>query len=507
MMKKRLIAILLSASLAIGMCATACAAASGFSDVPNGVWYADAVAYQINHGLMSGTDTTLFSPNEPMSRAMLAAVLYRAEGSPAISDTAIFPDVSDDAWFADAAAWASSSGLISGYSDGRFAGDDPISREQLATILWRAHNSPTPAGSGTGFADQWAMSPYAVSAIAWARETSLMNGKGEGRFDPLGQATRAEVAVILMRAANDGFPPAPAEDNKVLIAYFSATGATKNVAEKLDRILDAVRYEIVPANPYTASELNYNDSGSRSQIEQRNSSARPAIANSAANMDAYDVVFLGYPIWNGQAPRIISTFLESYDFAGKTIIPFCTSGSSGIGSSAEYLQKLAPESTWQTGSRFESSVSQDSLAAWVKSLNLSNLSAAPETTDKPQSPSEAVRLSLAFGENEAFAELQANATTRDFLSMLPTTLTFEDFSGSEKISYLPRSLSTDGRPESYDPVLGDLTLFVPWGNLAVFYQDTSGASSSLVPMGHIVSGLELLTAQTGSFDVYVSVIY
>ena len=129
-------------------------------------------------------------------------------------------------------------------------------------------------------------------------------------------------------------------EKKVLIAYFSATNNTENIANHLNDILDADLYEIVPETPYTADDLNYNDSSSRSSQEMNDSDARPAISGSVDNMEQYEVIFLGYPIWWGEAPRIINTFLESYNLSGKTIAPFCTSASSPLGSSATKLQDV-----------------------------------------------------------------------------------------------------------------------------------------------------------------------
>nr|WP_300980728.1 cyclophilin-like fold protein [Flavonifractor sp. An306] len=115
-----------------------------------------------------------------------------------------------------------------------------------------------------------------------------------------------------------------------------------------------------------------------------------------------------------------------------------------------------------------------------------------------------MQIRLAFDGKEAIVTLEDNATTRDFLSMLPMTLTFEDYAGSEKISHLPRDLSIEDAPSSYDPAVGDLILYAPWGNLAVFYRD-AGRSSGPVPMGHVESGLDLLTAMDSEFEVTVSV--
>lgn len=153
--------------------------------------------------------------------------------------------------------------------------------------------------------------------------------------------------------------------SKILVAYFSATGTTEHVAQQAAEILDAELYEIVPEKPYTEEDLAYY-TGGRADQEQDDPSARPGIATRVEDMDQYDTVLLGYPIWHGQAPRIISTFLESYDFSGKTIIPFCTSHSSGMGSSAENLHELCPDTiNWIEGTRFAGDTSREEIMDWL----------------------------------------------------------------------------------------------------------------------------------------------
>ena len=156
--------------------------------------------------------------------------------------------------------------------------------------------------------------------------------------------------------------------NRTLVVYFSATGTTKGIAERLASITGADIYEIVPTEPYTSNDLNYNDSSTRATREQNNPAARPAISGTVAYMADYDVIYLGYPIWWGQAPKIMYTFVESNDLSGKTIVPFCTSGSSGIGSSAANLSKSAPGAVWMDGKRFGGGVSDADLQAWITTL-------------------------------------------------------------------------------------------------------------------------------------------
>ena len=163
--------------------------------------------------------------------------------------------------------------------------------------------------------------------------------------------------------------PSEKEESTTLVAYFSNTGNTENIAKYISENLGADMYEIEAAQPYTSADLDYNNSSSRANREQNDDSARPEIANGIDNMEQYDVIYLGYPIWWGQAPKIIYTFLESYDFSGKTIIPFCTSGSSGIGSSAANLHGIVDSSVdWKEGRRFSGSASPDSVASWINEI-------------------------------------------------------------------------------------------------------------------------------------------
>ena len=377
---KWLAAILTAAALTMSITSFAAESDTGFSDVDGDAWYARAAVYCRDNGLMSGTGDTTFSPDTNMTRAMLSTVLYRLAGSPSLEDENLgypFSDVPGDSWYADGVYWARLEGIVSGYGDNRFGPHDPVTREQLATILWRYAGSPDDR-SEVSFADESEISSWAAPAVDWTQANGYVDGVGDGRFAPGGTATRAQVAAILMRYTENLAEPDPEPDpspepdggTDVLVAYFSATGNTENIAEYLTAILDADLYEIVPEVPYTAEDLNYSNSDCRANQEQNDPAARPAISGGVENMEDYEVVFLGYPIWWGDAPKIISTFLESYDFNGKTIVPFCTSGSSGIGQSASDLEALTDGATWLDGQRFNGSASQETVSQWVDSLSL-----------------------------------------------------------------------------------------------------------------------------------------
>ena len=153
--------------------------------------------------------------------------------------------------------------------------------------------------------------------------------------------------------------------SKKLVAYFSASGTTAKVAKKMAEAIGADLFEIKPEKPYTGADLNWQNKNSRSSVEMNDRSSRPAIAVKAADMPQYDVVFVGFPVWWYREPSIIDTFMESYDFAGKTVIPFATSGGSGLGDSAANMQKLAKGAKVVDSKRFSGSASAEELKAWA----------------------------------------------------------------------------------------------------------------------------------------------
>jgi flavodoxin len=157
-------------------------------------------------------------------------------------------------------------------------------------------------------------------------------------------------------------------EGKTLVVVFSATGNTRAVAQKIAELTEADYYEIEPEEPYEESELKvYNITGRIGQ-EQSNKDARPAIAGEPISLDDYTRIFIGYPIWYVREPRIMDTFAESYDFTGKTVIPFCTSGSLDIGTTGEDLAKYAGTGNWLHGKRFEAGSSEEVIKAWLDEL-------------------------------------------------------------------------------------------------------------------------------------------
>mgnify|MGYP000185851609 FL=1 len=201
---------------------------------------------------------------------------------------------------------------------------------------------------------------------ATAGRTAQDHQRQAGDVDGNGQLDLIDALLILQKAAGKiaAFPVESPAVPSALVIYFSCTGHTKAVAEAIAAQAGADLYEIVPANPYTSADLNYNDSNCRANREMNDPSARPAIGSVPVDLSAYDTVFIGYPIWWGTMPRIINTFLDNYDLSGKVVMPFCTSGSSGIGTSVAAIKAAEPDAIVRDGLR-ASGATDSRLAAWV----------------------------------------------------------------------------------------------------------------------------------------------
>lgn len=154
--------------------------------------------------------------------------------------------------------------------------------------------------------------------------------------------------------------------DKTLVTYFSCTGNTKRAAEKLAALIGADLYEITPSQPYTSADLDWTDKKSRSTIEMNDPSSRPSIKGKVADMSQYKTVYIGFPVWWYVAPTIINTFIESYDFSGKIVIPFATSGSSGIENCEKSLKSTYPNINWSKGKLLNGTVNENSLKGWIK---------------------------------------------------------------------------------------------------------------------------------------------
>ena len=412
---------------------------AGFSDVDSGAWYAGAVDYVREHGLMEGVGEGRFDPEGSLTRAMLVTVLWRQAGQPVVNYLMRFSDVDGGQWYTEAIRWAAGNRLVGGYGNGLFGTGDPITQEHLSLILQRITDEPVTDGI-PGF---------------------------DGSSRP---ATRAQAAAAVMNCGTLGADP---RANRILVAYFSATGSTRGVAEHIADIVGADLFEIVPEKPYTGADLDYRDASSRASREQDDPAARPAIHGEVEDMGQYGVVFLGYPIWHGQAPKIISTFLEGCDLSGKTVIPFCTSGGSGIDGSEGALNALAPQARWRNGERFGAGASREAVKDWVDSLELG--------TTGPMEGEDGM-LNIAVNKTVLTAALADNSSARALAELLadgPLSVEMRDYNRMERVGPLGADLPAND--EWIDAQAGDLILYQ--GNQLVIYY---GANSwSLTRLGRI----------------------
>ncbi len=371
---KKALCLILTAALLLGVCIPAYAAdaaAQSFSDVPAHAWYADAVNWAVAQGVTKGTGADTFSPAQTCTRAQIVTFLYRAAGSPEVAarTDAAFSDVPDGAYYAAAVRWALTEGITVGTGEDTFSPNAACTRAQIVTFLYRAAGSPAVSAEYSGrFADVPAGAYYAA-AVQWAVGQGVTKGTGADRFSPNKTCTRAEAVTFLYRSTGE-LPEQPPAGRHILVAYFSATGNTRPLAETVAKLLDADLYEIVPAEPYTEEDLAYY-TDCRADREQADAACRPAIGSEPPDISRYDTVVIGHPIWHGQAPRIISTFLESCDFSGKTLTSFCTSHSSPLGTSAENLKKLlSADVRWLASRRFAAGTGAQPLADWLTEIGL-----------------------------------------------------------------------------------------------------------------------------------------
>ena len=373
---RRFLSCLLAVTMLLALGVTAYAAE--FTDVPAGSDYAEAVQWASDNGYIYGYGDGRFGVNDNVTRAQLATIFHRAAGTPAASGTSRFSDAEAGAYYINALSWAETAGLIAGYPDGRFGVGDPVTRQQVATILWRWAGSP--AASAGNYSDENAISAYAQTAVDWSRSNGIIAARSDGRFAPTDNATRGEIVSALYNyMGKTSTPPTSTGNGKILVAYFSASGNTEAVANAIADTLDADLFEMVPEAPYTSADLNWTDSSSRVNAEHNDPSKQDVklAKNTVDNWTDYDTVFIGYPIWWGIAAWPVNDFVKNNDFTGKTVIPFCTSTSSGLGQSGTLLAEMANGGNWQEGRRFTERASQSDIAAWANGLDLPKANTQP----------------------------------------------------------------------------------------------------------------------------------
>lgn len=511
-MKKTICFLLAAVLLLLSLGVSACAAEQGYRDVPEGAWYAEAVNALREKDIMNGVGSERFDPEGVFTRAQLATVLYRLAGRPAVEGEDGFTDTESGQWYSDAVLWAAQTGIVEGYGNGLFGTADPTTQEQLAVMLWRNAGSYV-LGEEYAAADgvENGAGDWAFDAVRWARVDGLLTEAIP--FQPQTPATRAQVADMVNRYlgllerfsevdAVSGATQKPGESGgtqviiggevaptadegcKTLVVYFSCTGTTEKVAGYIAEELGAETWRITPETPYTSADLNYSDSSTRATIEQNDPSARPAISGTPENLADYDVIFLGYPIWWGQAPKVLYTFVESCALSGKTVVPFCTSGSSGLGSSAENLSQSAPDAVWLEGRRFSGSDSRDTVAAWVRGLGLE--------LEKEKT------MRLKIGETEVPVSWEDNPSVAALGELLPLTIHMSMYGGFEQVGSLGQSITQDDTQITTDS--GDIVLYAG-DRLVIFYGSNSWAYTKL---GHVDLSQEELTELLGQGGVSVT---
>lgn len=271
-------------------------------------------------------------------------------------------------------------------------------------------------------------------------------------------------------------------------------GNTAKLAGWIQQRVGGDLFPIVVTEPYSS---DYDECLDRAAVEKADN-ARPALVGHVENMDDYDVIFLGYPNWWYSVPMAILSFIEDYDLSGKTIVPFCAHGTGGLAGSVQDITATLPESATVLAPigvyRPDIDSAQARIDEWLDTLGFTEQAqtdAAAGGTHQIVMTADGQSLPITLYDTPA-----ANA----LYDMLPLDLTFEDYNGTEKISYLDAILPTEGEPDGCDPAIGDLCLYAPWGNLCIFYRDFH-YSDGLILLGHLESGMDIVSGMEVDFPV------
>lgn len=263
-------------------------------------------------------------------------------------------------------------------------------------------------------------------------------------------------------------------------------GNTAKMAGWIQQKVGGDLFSIVVSEPYSS---DYDECLDRA-ADEKAENARPELVNHVDNMEDYDVVFLGFPNWWYTAPMAIFSFIEEYDFSGKTVVPFCAHGTGGLAGSVTDITAALPDSTEVLEPigvyRPDIDSAQPVINEWLEGLGFEEREADIEGENTER------KLKMTVNGQEVAITLYDTPAANALYDMLPLDLNFEDFNGIEKISYLSQELPTEGEPDGCDPDVGDLCLYAPWGNLSIFYQDFR-YSDSLIMLGHIDSGMDVIS--------------
>ncbi|MBR2593628.1 MAG: S-layer homology domain-containing protein [Firmicutes bacterium] len=373
-MKQRKIftSMILSAAIMFSTAVSGFAASSGgYDDVKETDWYCSAVADMKEKGLMYGVSDTEFSPDGDLTRAMLVTIIYRMAGEPAVSGDDDFEDTKSGSWYSNAVLWASQKEVVAGYGNGNFGTNDPVTQEQLIAILWRYAGEPASETTETGSASSWA-----IKAVSWAKTNELID-ENSYEFAPKENASRAQIASILSKylaePAKTDTPEvqnpetdSPEKGSKALVAYFAVAensdvdavssasrltdgGETKGMDRFIGEIIaEKTKGDLFSIQTEEKFSGEYNTLLDNAQ-EMKNNGEMPALSSHIENLDDYDVIFVGYPIWWGALPQVMESFFSEYDFSGKTIVPFCTHGGSGNSGTFSKIAELEPNADVKDG--------------------------------------------------------------------------------------------------------------------------------------------------------------
>lgn len=271
-------------------------------------------------------------------------------------------------------------------------------------------------------------------------------------------------------------------------------GNTAKMAGWIQQKVGGDLFSIVVSEPYSS---DYDECLDRA-ADEKAENARPELVNHVDNMEDYDVVFLGFPNWWYTAPMAIFSFIEEYDFSGKTVVPFCAHGTGGLAGSVTDITAALPDSTEVLKPigvyRPDIDSAQPVINEWLEGLGFEEREADIEVENTER------KLKMTVNGQEVAITLYDTPAANALYDMLPLDLNFEDFNGIEKISYLSQELPTEGEPDGCDPDVGDLCLYAPWGNLSIFYQDFR-YSDSLIMLGHIDSGMDVISDIDEAFSV------
>ena len=288
------------------------------------------------------------------------------------------------------------------------------------------------------------------------------NTSSENSNDVTGSQTKTEASSSPSEtSASQEKAPDGEAGNDTLVVVFSCTGTTKGVAEKIVSVTGADFYEITAAEPYTDDDRDWTNDSSRCSVEQDDKDARPAIGSEPVDLSGYEVIYIGYPIWFGQEPRIMDTFVESYDFGTATVIPFCTSGSSGIGSSGTDLAANAESGNWLAGKRFDSGVTEDEIREWIGTdlgLTLASTSVSAEENEMILKISDNI-VSVKWEDNDSVKELKE-------LAAGGLTINMSMYGGFEQVGSIGSSITRNDVKTTTSS--GDIVLY-SGDQIVIFY--------------------------------------